>query len=230
MLDIGGLTSKAKNLAKQKATGFLSDHFPGLGMAGEILAPKPKLDNHPYGWLGMGQQDGLLKYKELRSLGIQHKNLYYVRLLPYKDNMTKTLPLLEEPNMVWLATELSTSVIQLDTESKRAGHHTLNYVSGSQAPEITLSFIETDENHVMRSLKEMRRFICNLDGTQTLPSEYCFWLDFWLYGRKEGYMERKSAERALVFISQANLELSASESDALVIPITFTQSRRFIPF
>jgi len=230
MLDIGGLASKAKNMAKQKATSFLADQFPGLGMVSDIPSLKPKPVNHPYGWLGMGQEEGLLKYKELKSLGIQHKNLYYVRLLPYKDNMTKTLPLLDEPNMVWLATELSAPIIQLDTESKKVGHHTMNHVTGSQSPEVTLTFIESDENHIMRSLKQMRRFICKNDGTQALPSEYCFWLDFWLYGRKEGLAEPKSAERFLVFISQANLDLAASESDALLIPITFTQSRRFMHF
>jgi hypothetical protein len=229
MLDIAGLTNKAKNLAKDKATNFFADQFPGLCLA-EDIAPKPKLDNHPYGWMGMSQQEGLSKYQELRKSGIQHKNLYFVRLIPYKDNMTKTLPLLDNPNMVWLATEISAPIIQLDTESKKAGHHTMNHVTGSQSPEVTVTFIENDENDLMNSLKKMRRFICKNDGTQALPSEYCFWLDFWLYGRKEGLAAPKSAERFLVFISQANLELAASESDALLIPVTFTQSRRFMPF
>lgn len=228
MLDISNLKEKAKTKAKQKVNSFLADQFPNMGATPGAGIAERRVEGQPYGWAGMTQQQALGKYNDLKALGIQHKSFYVVRFMPSNNTFAKNVPLLEMDNATWLATEVSAPIIQLDTESKKVGHYTINHVTGSQSPEITITFIETAENDVLNSLKAMRRFICKADGTQALPGEYCFFLDIWLYSRKEGWTKPKGGERFKVFISQANLELSSAESDALLIPITFTQSRRFM--
>lgn len=230
MLDIDSLKSKAKNLAKQKATSFFDDQFPNMGVIPGVNRINNELEQQPFNWAGMLSKDALSRYKNLHKLGIQHKNFYGIRFYPYKDNLTKNVPLIEQESLTWLATDTNVPLIQLDTESKRVGHFTTNHVTGSQSPESTITFIETANNDITNSIKMLRNLVCRRDGTQALPAEYCFWLDVWTFNRKEGRDSAKSGTRSLVFISQANLETAAAESDALLIPITFTQARPFMGF
>lgn len=230
MLDIGGLANKAKNLAKQKATGFLSEQFPSMGVVMDMMGPPEKPEGSPYSWSGLLQQDALLHYKDLKKLGIQHKNLYAVRFHPYKNNATKEIALIAQENLTWLATDMSVPLVQLDSDTKKMGHHTVSHITGSQSPEITLTFIESENNDIMNSIRQLRNLTCRRDGTQALPSEYVFWLDVWMFGRKQGREYIKSASRCLVYISQATLDMAAAESDALLVPVTFTQSRQFMQF
>lgn len=230
MLDIKGLTSKAKNMAKQKATGFLGEQFPSMGVALDELEPKVKPEGSPYGWAGLLQQEALLKYRDLNKLGIQHKNLYAIRFHPYKDNATKNIALISQENLTWLATDLSIPLLQLDSDTKKVGHHSISHVTGSQSPELTLTFIESSNNDVMNSIRQLRNMMCRRDGTQALPSEYVFWIDICPFGRKQGREYMKSASRCLVYVSQATLDMAAAESDALLIPVTLTQARQFMPF
>lgn len=230
MLDINGLKNKAVSLAKQKMNGFMTDEFPSMGIGvGSLESGLPPEEG--YHWAGMTQQRIYNLYGDLKSVGVQLKNLYIVRFMPIdKDNFANSVPLLQMDQASWLATDVSAPIIQLDTDSKKAGHFTINHVTGSQSPEITLTFIETANGDVRNSLKALRKFMCKQDGTMALPSEYCFNLDVWTYGRKDGWKKPTHSERFIVFISQANLELAAADSEALLVPITFTQHRRFMKF
>lgn len=235
MLDIDNLKQKARN----KATSLVDSHFPNMGTTGNIAGtaqavqgavPTGEAIIEGYHWAGLSKAEIMGHYKNLHALGIQHKEYYLLRFRPYKNNVLRSLPLIENDLSGWLATEISLPILQLDTDTKRVGSYSMNHVTGRQAPELTITMIETADNMVLESIRQIQNVICKKDGTFGLPSQYSFWLEAWLYGRKNGLAHPKSMARYLCYPSQLNLDTSASDSGALTLPITFTQSRPFMQF
>lgn len=237
MLDIDGL----KNKVLGQASSFVDHQFPGLGAKAKVLGQAAAtvgqvssalsdgfMTAEGYHWAGLSQREINAHYRNLHALGIQHKEYYILRFKPYLNNKIKNMPLIENELSGWLATEVSWPMLQVDTESKKIGSHSLNYVTGRQAPDLTISMIETEDNLVIKSMLAMRNAMCKVDGTFGLPSEHSFWIEMYLYGRKGGLAYPKSLARSLCYITQANLEMSSTDGGALVLPLTFTQARPFM--
>lgn len=251
MLDIESLAAKAFQTAKLKTTKVLGDIFPNLGVSNfpevstsiESIASKsmqaaanfgvPMLNgmdgiNYGYDWAGLAKEQISAHYKDLAALGVQRKQHYVVKFTPYKNNLTRYLPIMDSELIGWLATDVSVPLLQLETESKKVGNHTINYVTGRSASEFTIGMIETKNLHVIRSLDGLENIVCRRDGTQYPPAAYAMWVDIILYDRDHGVNDPKVSKRILCYPSQANLDLNAAEDGALVIPITLTPCRGFM--
>lgn len=237
MLDLDGL----KNKALGKAASFIDHQFPGMGVKAKVLGEKLQsvagvndllMDGFttPEGfhYAGMTKAEISGHYKNLHALGVQQKEYYIVRFKPYRNNAVKDIPFIENELSGWLATDVSWPMISNETETKRVGCFTMSYTTGRAPTEFTITMIETAENLVLRTLMLTRNAMFNSDGTFNLPSEYCFWVEVYLYGRHEGMAYPKSGLRTLCFISQASLDMSASDGGALTVPITFTTARHFM--
>lgn len=229
MLDIDGLKNKARN----KATRLVGSQFPSMGVSADAqdlqdAAPLGETVIEGYHWAGLSKAEIMSHYRNLHALGVQQKEYYLIRFRPYNNNALKGLPLFENYLSGWLATEISLPILQLDTDTKKVGSYSMNHVTGRQAPELTITMIETKDNMVLESIRQIQSVICKKDGTFGLPSQYSLWIDAWLYGRDKGVATPKSMARYLCYPSQLNLDTSASDSGALTLPITFTQSRPFM--
>lgn len=240
MLDLDGL----KNKAIGKAASFIDHQFPGLGVKAKVLGNAAAAvgqvanvltGNDPgfttpegYHWAGLSKAEIRAHYQNLHALGVQQKEYYLIRFKPYKNNLLKDIPLIENELSGWLATDVSWPLLQVDSESKKVGNYSLNYASGRQAPEVTITMVETKDNLVLRSLLLMRNAMFPVDGTFNLPSEYCVWIEMYLYGRDQGLAYPKSMTRVLAYVSQSTLDMSATDGGALTLPLTFTPSRPFM--
>lgn len=230
MLDIDGLKKKTRN----KVTHLVDSHFPNMGTKSRSLSTDQSKEVtqstiiEGYHWAGLTKSEIVGHYRNLHALGVQHKEYYIIRFKAYKDNDLKSIPLIENELSGWLATEISLPILHLDTDSKRIGNYSLNYVTGRQAPELTITMIETKDNLVLESIRQIQNVICPKDGTFGLPSQYSLWIEAYLYGRDQGIAYPKSVSRYLCYPSQLNLDTSANDSGALTLPITFTQSRPFM--
>lgn len=241
MLDIDSLAKNALAKSKRMANGIVSGVRDSMGISSKqavaaikkAAAPQATMgmeETETFHWAGMTRKEFTGVYKQLYKAGIQHKNFYLISMTPYKNNDTRLLELFDFKLFPFLATEANFPILQLQTDSKQIGHFTSNHITGSQAQDISVTFIETKENHVLNSLKEYRKLVCHNDGTQGLPADYALWLSVWLYNRDEGFREPKFYERILCAPTQASLDgLSGEDGSALTIPVSFTPLRPFMP-
>ncbi len=228
MLDINGLKEKARN----KVTRLKDSHLPNMGVKTFPLEDEKEITRKTivdgYHWAGLTKAEIMGHYRNLHALGVQQKQYYIVRFKAYRDNALKGIPLIENELSGWLATEVTIPILQVETETKRVGNYSLNHVTGRQAPELTITMIETKDNLVLESIRQIQNIMCRKDGTFGLPSQYSLWIEAALYGRDQGNAYPKSISRYLCYPSQLNLDVSASDSGALTLPISFTQARPFM--
>lgn len=229
MLDINGLKEKVRN----KVTHLKDSHLPNIGAKTYPLEPeKGEITRQTivegYHWAGLTKAEILGHYCNLHALGVQQKQYYIVKFKAYKNNALSSIPLIENELSGWLATEVSLPILQVESDTKRVGNYSFNHVTGRQAPEITITMIETKDNLVLESIRQIQNVMCNKDGTFGLPSQYSLWIEAYLYGRDQGIAYPKSVSRYLCYPSQLNIDTGAADSGALTLPITFTQSRPFM--
>lgn len=90
--------------------------------------------------------------------------------------------------------------------------------------------IETQDLHIIKSLDAFEDIACRPDGTQYPPAAYAIWVDIILYDRRTGLSKPKVSKRLLCYPSQASMDLNAAEDGAMIVPITFTPCRAFMPW
>lgn len=229
MLDINGLKEKVRN----KVTRLKDSHLPNMGAKTYPLEPeKGEITRQTivegYHWAGLTKAEIMGYYRNLHALGVQQKQYYIIRFKPYRDNALKGIPIIENELSGWLATEVTLPILQVETDTKKVGNYSFNHVTGRQAPELTITMIETEDNLVLESIRQIQNIMCRKDGTFGLPSQYSLWIEASLYGRDQGIAYPKSISRYLCYPSQLNLDVSASDSGALTLPISFTQARPFM--
>jgi hypothetical protein len=229
MLDIDGLKEKVRN----KVTHLKDSHLPNMGAKTYPLEPEKgeitrKTIVEGYHWAGLTKAEIVGHYRNLHALGVQQKQYYIVKFKAYKNNALSSIPLIENELSGWLATEVTLPILQVENDTKRVGNYSFNHVTGRQAPEITITMIETKDNLVLESIRQIQNVMCNKDGTFGLPSQYSLWIEVYLYGRDQGIAYPKSVSRYLCYPSQLNIDTGAADSGALTLPITFTQSRPFM--
>ena len=211
----------------------LDDHFPNMGTKILSGANQPADEasdfyHDGYHWAGLSKAEMVSHYSGLKALGVQQKEYYIVKFRPYKNNATKDVEFMANSLSGWLATSVSWPVLQVDTETKKAGNYSYSHITGRQFPEITMNFIETQKHLVLQSLAQLRNLTFNKDGTFKPPAEYAFWAEMTLYNRVDGVAQSGTKVTALCCLSAATLDMDASDHGALIVPLTFTRLRPFM--
>lgn len=217
---------------KSFVAGKADDYFPNMGTKNLLMdnAPLESFYADGYHWAGLKKSEILSHYKNLKALGVQQKEYYIVRFKAYKNNSLKDMPLIANPLSGWLATSVSWPILQVDSDTKRVGNYSYSHVTGRQMPDLTINMIETTDNLVLESIVLMRNAMFNKDGTFKAPSEYAVWAEMCLFNRTNGMANFQSRASALVYPSAAAIDVDASDKGALILPITFSRTRPFMPF
>lgn len=183
-------------------------------------------------WAGFDAAAARSVYGDLRALGTQSKAHYIVEFTPLSTATNlNDLPLIQLGKKLGglLVVEADYPIIALDTDAKKIGAFNINHITGFQAPEITLTFLETGENTITQSLLMWGRQIVNDDGTFNLPGSYGMYVDITMFDREYGISGRvdASTSRFLVAPTMATNNLAANDPSPALLPVTFTQLRQF---
>lgn len=190
-------------------------------------------------WAGLSADKLSMVYRDLHPLGTLSSAHYMVELIPYNDKgPLSDVPLLHHlPNqqdhafwtmVPWLATQTSLPILNANTDSIQAGHFQQNYVTGNESGELSISFLDTREAHILRSARMIKDIMFRKDGTQSLPADYMMWLTISLFDRADR-RRLPFKQTYLVALQTANAELSADSQDPMILPLSFIKMYPMLP-
>lgn len=119
------------------------------------------------------------------------------------------------------ATDVRWPLAAMESDSVKVGSHQVNRITGSQSPEIEVTFLETGKSEFVRMLDAIKDFMTPNNGLMRPPAEYALFLHVGLITGVSDIAWRKSF---LVGLQNVNLDASARETNTLMeIPVTFSQ-------
>lgn len=181
-----------------------------------------KPPHKPFGLLNM--YTAARYYKALSQHGTTLKSGYLVTLKPFSNNATAKLPIFSELKSLlgFFATDVEIPVLAATFEQKRFGAFNFSRLAEYNYPSFTITFLETDEQHFLRSLLQYRAMMLSTDGTAKPPSEYALSLSVRAFGNGKNMKDGTVINKLVVAINLDSLQgLSAKDNTALEIPITF---------
>lgn len=137
------------------------------------------------------------------------------------------------PEMTLRATDVRWPLASMDSDTVKAGSMTTNRITGSQSPEIEVTFLEGSEADFARTFQVISDFTLGVGkngatGLMRSPAEYALWLTISL-----GQLPMSSKNRAdrivqswsyLVALQNINLDMAARDTNTLMeIPATFVR-------
>ena len=181
-------------------------------------------------WAGRSSADALVLYKTLKDYGVLKKAHYIVQFVVFSNEYSQIanapIFMAENEGLSYLATSTSLPLIDAETESTKAGHFQHNSVSGQSASDFQITMIETENGDIANSIQMIKDAMFKPDGTQGLPAEYMFYVTIFVF-RPYDIANRPIKRKYLVSLQSASIELDASSSSPIEIPMTFT---RMFPF
>lgn len=182
-------------------------------------------------------------------LGYQLKCKYSVFLRLYDERSPMVDALMESDSLMarnlvfsgqlpvnWglRATDVRWPLAAMETESVKAGSMQINRITGSQSPEIEVTFLETRDSDFVKTLKAISNYMIGVkswhgSGLMPPPAEYALWLTIGLGQLPIGDTAMsgdgiKESWSFLVALQSINLDASARETNTLMeIPVTFVQ-------
>ncbi|MEY2863593.1 MAG: hypothetical protein RLY58_1300 [Pseudomonadota bacterium] len=179
-------------------------------------------------WAGQSSADAFALYKNIRDFGVLKKAHYIVYFRVFSDDYSRIFgaEIFQDANLTYLATSTSLPLIDAETESTKAGHFQHNYVTGQSVSDFQITMIETEKADIANSIQIIKDAMFKPDGTQGLPAEYMFYVTIELF-RPYDIANRPLKKNFLVSLQSASIELDASSSSPIEIPMTFT---RMFPF
>lgn len=182
-------------------------------------------------------------------LGYQLKCRYSVFLRLYDEKSPMADALMESDSLMarnlvlsgqlpvnWClrATDVRWPLAAMETESVKAGSMQINRITGSQSPEIEVTFLETRDSDFVKTLKAISNYMIGVkswhgSGLMPPPAEYALWLTIGLGQLPIGDAAMKGdgiteSWSFLVALQSINLDASARETNTLMeIPVTFAQ-------
>lgn len=200
-----------------------------------IRANAPDNNKERGWWAGKTAAELQQIYRQLYSLGTLSQAHYVVELEPYdpagplsKIPLFNKVPVraggfdLTGAVLPWLATSCSMSLIDAQSDSIQAGHFQQNFITGNGSSEVTVTFLETENAHILKGFNRIKAIMFNKDGTQGLPAQYMMMLRISLF-KRYNRDSRPFIREWLVALQAASVELAAQNKDALEVPITFVK-------
>lgn len=175
---------------------------------------------------------------DLREFGVLHRCHYVVSMMPYLSNsplldgdMADLLGAsLDDEKAIWnLVTQTSLPIMQTDTDSVKAGYFQVNRITGLQAPEIQMTFLETGDGLITKAMQAARdaKFIGN--GLQRPPAQTAVWLRIGLFSRSGGRASIHVKEEYLVEVQGVEpLSLAGNDGSPAEVVVTFGQLDGFM--
>lgn len=176
-----------------------------------------------------------------KSLGFQLKCKYAVslNLLDADGALAKKLADADSPlmigdnhgamplSMTLRATDVRWPLVALDTDTVKIGSFQVNRITGSQSPEIEVTFLETEDSDFIRTLDAISDFMRPDNGLLMPPAEYALLLGI---GLIKGVSDIAWQKTFLVSLQNVALDTSARDVSTLMeIPVTFVQLDPFMP-
>lgn len=202
----------------------------GKGLEKIVITAKRDSSVKTQRWAGYDAAIAKNIYKDLRALGTQSKAHYVVEFIPLSTAPgLGALPMfgLSKDLCGLLVSEADYPVLAIDTDAKKIGGFNINQVTGYQAPEITLTFLETQQNYIIDSLQQWSELMVNDDGTFNPPGTYAAEMIITLFDRAAGRSQTHTTSRFIVAPTMATNTLSATDPTPILLPVTFTQLRQF---
>lgn len=168
---------------------------------------------------------------DLRAFGVLHRCHYVVSMMPYLPNspllggdMAGLLGAsLDDEKAIWnLVTQTSLPIMQTDTDSVKAGYFQVNRITGLQAPEIQMTFLETGDGSITKAMQAARdaKFIGN--GLQRPPAQTAIRLRIGLFSRSGGRASIHVKEQYLVEVQGVEpLSLAGNDGSPAEVVVTF---------
>lgn len=175
---------------------------------------------------------------DLREFGVLHRCHYVVSMMPYLSNsplldgdMADLLGAsLDDEKAIWnLVTQTSLPIMQTDTDSVKAGYFQVHRITGLQAPEIQMTFLETGDGSITKAMQAARdaKFIGN--GLQRPPAQTAIWLRIGLFSRSGGRASIHVKEDYLVGVQGVEpLSLAGNDGSPAEVVVTFGQLDGFM--
>ena len=179
--------------------------------------------------------DAFALYRQIANEGIL-KNCYYcIEMEPYNPqsemansariHLFKTLQ--NSFNHRWLLiTNADWPILQADTESQKVASYQSNRITGRQAAEFALTFLDNKQADVLNSLQAIEGFIFNQDGTQNVPNDYAIRMTPYLFDAKS-FKTRIYAKPVIVALQAVQTSTNAEHSP-LEISTTWVQLDPFM--
>lgn len=182
--------------------------------------------NPPHKPFGMkNMREALSYFKTLYGLGTTLTSGYVVTIKPYGENKTKQLPIFNQeihPVLGLLAVDVEMPVLGAAFEQKRFGVFNFSRLAEYNYPSFTITFLETKNRHILRSLMAYKDMMTSKDGTVLLPADYALSLSVRVYGNGQMMKDGTVIDKLVVAINMDSLQgLNAKEPLALEIPVMF---------
>lgn len=175
---------------------------------------------------GFTPNEAYLTFESMYSLGTQNKASYVVELTPLSSELKNTVTFFEtlsKTQLGLLATEVEFPIAPLNFEQKRVGGTYVNVFQDVNYPSFSITFLETKNRDIIRSLIDYRSLVLSDDGTSIEPYYYAIELSVRLFNVQGSRDNAEEVANYIVAISADTLQgLGAKNvSEVLEIPITF---------
>lgn len=175
---------------------------------------------------GFTPNEAYLTLESMYSLGTQNKASYVVELTPLSSKLKSTVTFFEtlsKMQLGLLATEVEFPIAPLNFEQKRVGGTYVNVFQDVNYPSFSITFLETKNRDIIRSLLDYRNLVLSDDGTSIEPYYYAIELSISLFDVQGSRDNAEEVANYIVAISADTLNgLGAKNvSEVVEIPITF---------
>lgn len=177
------------------------------------------------------------QYDDTKRLGFQLKCKYAVglTLLDSGGGLFDALGRVNSPlvlggqmpdAMSLRATEVRWPLVAMDSDTVKVGSYQVNRITGSQSPEVEVTFLETGNSDFIKTLDAIRDFMMPVGGLMRPPAEYGLLLHV---GLIKGISDIAWRKTFLVALQNVQLDASARDTNTLLeVPVTFVQLDPFM--
>ncbi len=178
---------------------------------------------------GKSRAEIRLAYQKIRALGWLRKSWYLVRLEPYRPKgPLSSAPLFQSGNesLFYLATDLSYPILQMDTDAVQIGGRAQSFATGFGAREVSMTIMETAEQHYLQTFDRIQECTQRKDGTWFAPADYLMIMRHIQIGKKGKTFDRPPQ---LVMLKGVESEQSASDSSPLTLQLSLAICSDYVP-